>query len=88
MSVMSNKDIERNRCAEALKACGQCIIENADSMVGYELYRGGLTVTIDILPGEAPVIHISRDVYPEALVECGDVIDRWKEELYGSSEDK
>lgn len=71
MSMMSNIDIERNRVVEALKACGQCIVDNAESMVGYELYRSGLSVTIDILDGEAPVIHINRDVYPEALVECG-----------------
>lgn len=64
MSKMSDLDIDRQRCVDYLKACGQSVIENAESMVGYEPFLANVTVTININPCEAPTINVSRDLYP------------------------
>lgn len=50
---------------EYLKACGQSIVDNAESIVGSEPYLSDVTVSIYLRPGEAPYINVDRTFYPE-----------------------
>lgn len=51
-----------------LKICAACIIENAESIVGFEKLQRGLRVTITCNYNEVPNINIDKDIFPEILV--------------------
>lgn len=56
--------IDKSVKVEQLKACAETIINNAESIVGDELYQGHITVSIMLDPKERPNIRIDRDIYP------------------------
>ncbi len=50
-----------------LKSCAECIINNAESIVGSERFQRGIRVTITLDNGEAPNINVDKDIMPEAF---------------------
>ena len=48
-----------------VKACGQSIIDNAESIVGTEQYLSDITVSFSISPHEFSQINVDRNFYPE-----------------------
>lgn len=49
-----------------MKAAGQSIIDNAESIVGTEPFLANVTVTVYLCPHEVPRINVDRDFYPES----------------------
>lgn len=49
-----------------LRACAECIIKNAESIVGTEKFQRGPRVTITLDISEAPNINIDKDIMPES----------------------
>lgn len=61
----------RKEMVEQIKACGQSIIDNADSILGDERYFLKLTVAFDIYRAIdiVPTIEINRSFSPELTME-------------------
>lgn len=57
--------IDKSVKVEQLKVCAETIINNAESIIGDELYQGHITVSIILDPKERPNIRIDRDIYPD-----------------------
>ena len=58
----------REKLVEEIKACGESIINNAESIVGGEQYLTDLTVTIYINFNEVTRINIDRNFAPEGVI--------------------
>lgn len=54
---------------EQIKAAGQHIIDNAETILGAEKYRAHLSVVIDFPCHEPPTITVHREVYPDKYIE-------------------
>lgn len=61
----------REELINQIKACGQSIIDNADTILGDERYFLKVTVAFDIYRSRhtEPVINIDRMFTPEQLIE-------------------
>ena len=57
------------RLIEDLKAAGQSIVDNAESIIGTERYLHQVRVTITLNPSEATMINVDRDFYPEGMID-------------------
>ena len=56
------------RLIEDLKAAGQSIIDNAESIIGSEKWLHQVRVMITLNPSEATMINVDRDFYPEGII--------------------
>lgn len=70
MTVERN-DANRIKIANAIRAAGESLIKNADSIAGDEKYIIGVDIDFSIDCGfnEAPEISVTKRFYPEKLVE-------------------
>lgn len=60
----------RKEMIERIKACGQYIVDNADSILGTEKYITNLYVTCNFYDrSEVPYVSITRDVAPDSYIE-------------------
>lgn len=59
----------REERLEQIRAAGQHIIDNAETIMGEEKYRTDLVITVDIPCKEFPTITVTRSCYPDALIE-------------------
>ena len=60
----------REEMIERIKACGQYIVDNAESILGTEKYITDLYVTCNFYDrSEAPYVSITKDVVPDSYVE-------------------
>jgi hypothetical protein len=66
--AVETKIYTHEKMVEALKKCGQSIIENAESIVGHEQYVREIRVTVSLNPTEAATINVDRDFYPEGII--------------------
>lgn len=67
--VEENKN-RREEIIERIKACGQYIVDNAESILGTEKYITDLYVTCNFYDrSEAPYVSITKDVVPDSYVE-------------------
>lgn len=56
-----------------VRAIGESLIKNAESIVGSERYLSGLRVYATVDPDNGvPEISVSRDFYPEKIFEAND----------------
>lgn len=64
-------DNPREDIVRQVRAVGESIIKNAESIVGTELYLSGLTIKAEVScwGSEIPEISISRSFTPEKIVE-------------------
>lgn len=60
----------REDLIDQIKACGESIITNAESIVGTERFVTSLTVTIFVERDEIPRINVDRDFLPERRNLC------------------
>ena len=58
----------RERLIEDLKAAGQSIIDNAESIIGSEKWLHQVQVMITLNPSEVTMINVDRDFYPEGVI--------------------
>lgn len=56
------------RLIEDLKAAGQSIVDNAESIIGSERWLHQVRVMITLNPSEATMVNIDRDFYPEGII--------------------
>lgn len=61
--------MNRETIINNIKAVGQSIIDNAESIVGNEKYMSDIYITISHDWNEVPDINISRTFTPEQIVE-------------------
>ena len=60
----------REKMIERIKACGQYIIDNAESILGTEKYITDLYVTCNFYDrSEAPYMSITKDIVPDSYIE-------------------
>lgn len=60
----------REEMIERIKACGQYIVDNAESILGTEKYITDLYVTCNFYDrSEAPYVSITKNVVPDRYVE-------------------
>lgn len=57
------------RLINDLKAAGQSIIDNAESIIGSEKWLHQVLVMITLNSSEATMINVDRDFYPEGIIE-------------------
>lgn len=65
------EQIQRARAdrLEQIRAAGQHLIDNAETILGDEKYRRNLSIVIDFSCHEPPIITVSREVYPDQYIE-------------------
>lgn len=70
MTVTRN-DVNRIKIANAIRAAGESLIKNADSIAGDEKYIIGVDIDFSIDCGfdEAPEIEVTKRFYPERLID-------------------
>ena len=61
----------REERIQQIKDCGQTIIDKAESIYGDYGIPTSLTVTIEMSPGEFPVITVNRGFYSEVMLKGG-----------------
>ena len=54
---------------EQIRAAGQHLIDNAETILGDEKYRIDLTIEVAITCHEPPIITVHRSVYPDEFIE-------------------
>lgn len=60
----------REEMISRIKACGQCLIENAESIVGTEKYITNLYVTCNFFDkSEVPCVSVMKDIVPDNYIE-------------------
>lgn len=69
-NVAEENKNRRVEMIERIKACGQYIVDNAESILGTEKYITDLYVTCNFYDrSEAPYVSITKDVVPDSYVE-------------------
>jgi hypothetical protein len=69
-NVAEENKNRREEMIERIKACGQYIVDNAESILGTEKYITDLHVTCNFYDrSEAPYVSITKDVVPDSYVE-------------------
>lgn len=69
-NVAEENKNRREEMIEKIKACGQYIVDNAESILGKEKYITDLYVTCNFYDrSEAPYVSITKDVVPDSYVE-------------------
>lgn len=69
-NVAEENKNRREEMIERIKACGQYIVDNAESILGTEKYITDLYVTCNFYDrSEAPYVSIAKDVVPDSYVE-------------------
>ena len=63
------KEIDREEYVRQIRAIGESLIKNAESIVGNEKYLKSIYISVNIDPYEdAPMIDVSKSFVPERLV--------------------
>lgn len=65
MALKTNTKEDR---LKQIKQIGQSIIDNAESILGKEPYRTGLTITATLNPHKVPEIIVERHFIPEGVI--------------------
>ena len=69
-NVAEENKNRREEMIEKIKACGQYIVDNAESILGTEKYITDLYVTCNFYDrSEAPYVSITKGVVPDSYVE-------------------
>lgn len=69
-NVAEENKNRREEMIEKIKACGQYIVDNAESILGTDKYITDLYVTCNFYDrSEAPYVSITKDVVPDSYVE-------------------
>ena len=69
-NVAEENENRREEMIERIKACGQYIVDNAESILGTEKYITDLYVTCNFYDrSEAPYVSITKNVVPDSYVE-------------------
>nr|DAY00872.1 MAG TPA: hypothetical protein [Caudoviricetes sp.] len=69
-NVAEENKNRREEMIERIKACGQYIVDNAESILGTEKYITDLYVTCNFYDrSEAPYVSITKNVVPDSYVE-------------------
>lgn len=69
-NVAEENKNRREEMIERIKACGQYIVYNAESILGTEKYITDLYVTCNFYDrSEVPYVSITKDVVPDSYVE-------------------
>lgn len=69
-NVAEENKNRREEMIERIKACGQYIVDNAESILGTEKYITDLHVTCNFYDrSEVPYVSITKDVVPDSYVE-------------------
>ena len=56
---------DNERKIRAIKDCGQALVDNAESIVGYKYLKGVIITCYVDDPDAMPYINVSTDFYPE-----------------------
>ena len=64
-------DTNRIKIVNAIRAAGESLIKNADSIAGDEKYITGLDIyfSVDLSEDRMPEIEITKRFYPERLID-------------------
>ena len=64
-------DTNRIKIVNAIRAAGESLIKNADSIAGDEKYITGLDIyfSVDLSEDRTPEIEITKRFYPERLID-------------------
>ena len=64
-------DSNRIKIVNAIRAAGESLIKNADSIAGDEAYITGLDIyfSVDLSEDRMPEIEITKRFYPERLID-------------------
>lgn len=64
-------DANRIKIVNAIRAAGESLIKNADSIAGDEKYITGLDIyfSVDLSEDRMPEIEITKRFYPERLID-------------------
>ena len=63
------KETDREEYVRQIRAIGESLIKNAESIVGNEKYLKSIYISVNIDPQEdAPMIDVSKSFVPEQLV--------------------
>lgn len=65
MGKLGNPDDIRKELVRQIRDAGECLIKNADSIVGDEINVGSINLDIDIDYFNGPEIHLRREFVPE-----------------------
>lgn len=69
-NVAEENKNRREEMIERIKACGQYIVDNAESILSTEKYITDLYVTCNFYDrSEAPYVSITKNVVPDSYVE-------------------
>ena len=60
---------KREERLEQIRAAGQHLIDNAETILGDEKYRIDLVIEVDLPCQELPTVTVTRRCYPDALLE-------------------
>ena len=59
------KELIRKELVRQIREAGECLIKNADSIVGDEINVGSIDIDIEIDYPNGPRIHLNREFVPE-----------------------
>lgn len=64
-------DTNRIKIVNAIRAAGESLIKNADSIAGDEKYISGVDIyfSVDLSEDRMPEIEITKRFYPERLID-------------------
>lgn len=64
-------DANRIKIVNAIRAAGESLIKNADSIAGDEKYISGLDIyfSVDLSEDRMPEIEVTKRFYPERLID-------------------
>ena len=64
-------DTNRIKIVNAIRAAGESLIKNADSIAGDEKYISGVDIyfSVDLSEDRMPKIEITKRFYPERLID-------------------
>ena len=64
-------DANRIKIVNAIRAAGESLIKNADSIAGDEVYITGLDIyfSVDLSEDRMPEIEVTKRFYPERLID-------------------
>lgn len=61
--------MDREEIITRIKEAGQCVIDNAESIVGTENHLQKITITIDVDSlDKVPVVTVNKDIIPDGYL--------------------
>lgn len=64
-SMIDPVEEKRKDYIRQIRAVGETLIKNAESLVGSEKTIYGMHITVDMKDGRYPTMNVSKDIYPE-----------------------